>query len=179
MSKKYLCSALLLTAIASVGSADVCKFLSGSVTCGEGTINGLSGNGAVIVHGTVIKGLTSVNGMLNAKNAEFNALHVNGSVEIDQCLVNDSSEIKGTLHASASKFLNSIEVYSNETKFFDSSVNGNLHINHSNHQKQIVYLSGNSEVSGDIIFDDGNGEVIVKGAAKISGKVVGGNLINK
>lgn len=36
-----------------------------------------------------------------------------------------------------------------------------------------------SEIAGDIIFDDGNGEVILGSQSKIYGKVVGGHIIVK
>jgi len=54
-------------------------------------------------------------------------------------------------------------------------VSGSLHVPHSEPKKQIVYLDNFSEVTGDIVFDDGHGEVIVRGQSKIGGKVIGGH----
>ena len=39
-----------------------------------------------------------------------------------------------------------------------------------------LYLDNFSEVTGDIIFDDGEGQVILIGHSKIGGKVIGGQL---
>jgi len=47
------------------------------------------------------------------------------------------------------------------------------------HLKQFVYLDNFSEVSGDVIFDDGEGEVILRGHSKVGGKIIGGHLTEK
>lgn len=179
MIKKYLCSTLVLVGLAHITNADVCKFDPGNIICTDGVIQNLSGNGSVNLNGTVIKGPTSVNGMLKAKNAEFLTLNINGSVDVDKCLINKLAIIKGILHSVDSRFLNSIDIYSSEIKFVNSSINGNLHVYHTDNKYQRVYLSGDSEVIGDIIFDDGHGEIIILDSAKVGGKIIGGNLINK
>lgn len=53
-------------------------------------------------------------------------------------------------------------------------VSGNLDLRHTNN-KQIVHLENLSEITGNIIFEDGNGEVVVRGKSKIGGKVIGGH----
>ncbi|MBM18087.1 MAG: hypothetical protein CL947_03425 [Epsilonproteobacteria bacterium] len=40
-------------------------------------------------------------------------------------------------------------------------------------KKQTVYLR-NTIVEGDIIFEQGNGHVIVEGSSKVKGKIIGG-----
>lgn len=70
-------------------------------------------------------------------------------------------------------------MFSSEIRFVNSKVSNDLHLGHTDSKKQAVYLDNFSEVSGDIIFDDGEGEVIVRGQSKIGGKVIGGQVFSK
>lgn len=179
MRLKKLGSAVMLVGAISTANADVCKEMPGSVTCGKGTVDRLTGNGMVSVNGTTIDGPTHVNGMLTADDASFGSLNVNGSVSLTQCTVNTGADIKGSLKASSSKFESSLDIYSVSTRLINSKVNNNLHVFHTDNQKQEVYLDNNSEVGGDVIFDDGHGKVYVRGGSKVIGNVIGGEIINK
>lgn len=174
--KKVVVTLFLTGSVATV-NAGVCNIIPGSVTCGHGSADSLSGNGMVTVNGTTISGITQVNGLLNAEDANFFSLEVNGSVKLTQCTINDAANIKGSLTASSTKFEKTLEVYSSETRFINSKVSNDLHLGHTDSKKQVVYLDNFSEVSGDIIFDDGEGEVILRGQSKIGGKVIGGHTI--
>jgi len=171
--------ALVLSGGISMANASVCNYGPGNVNCGTGVVDNLQGSGTVVVNGTTVSGSTVVNGLLNADDANFNSLEVNGSVKLTQCTVNDIAIIKGSLAASSTKFQKSMKVYSDKTRFINSKVNGDLRLYHTDSKNQIVYLDNYSEVTGDIIFDDGAGEVILRGKSKIGGKVVGGQVISK
>lgn len=179
MKRKKLALGMILAGSVSTGFADVCKIEPGSVTCGKGTVSELSGNGMVTVSGTTVTGDTNVNGLLRADDANFGSLQVNGSASLTECTINNTADIKGTLNASSTKFENILDVYSSLSRFINSKMNNNLHIHHNDAKKQLVYLDNNTEVNGDIIFDDGNGEVVVRGGSKIAGKVIGGQAIYK
>jgi hypothetical protein len=176
---KKMVATLCLTGSFAAVNANVCNIVPGSVTCGHGTVNSLSGNGIVTVNGTTVLGATVVNGLLNAEDANFLSLDVNGSVKLVQCTINDESSIKGSLTAASTKFEKTLKVYSSETHFINSKVSSDLHLGHTDFKKQVVYLDNFSEVSGDIIFDDGDGEVILRGQSKIGGKVIGGHTTLK
>jgi hypothetical protein len=172
-------TALMLASAVSVAHAEVCKQTPGSVTCGKGTVDKLTGNGMVSVHGTTVNGPTLINGMLTADDANFSALNVNGSVSLTQCSINDFAEIKGSLNASSTKFERSLDIYSSTIRLINSKVNNALQIHHTDNPKQEVYLDNNSEVGGDVIFDDGHGKVYIRGGSKIVGKVIGGEIVEK
>ena len=176
---KKIMATLFLTSSVAVVHAGVCKSVPGSVTCGVGSIDNLYGNGMVSVNGTSVTGEAIVNGLLHADDASFTSLEVNGSAKLMQCTVNDSASIKGALTASSTKFEKALDVYSSETRFINSKVNQNLHLGHTDSKKQIVYLDNFSEIVGDVIFDDGHGEVVLRGKSKIGGKVIGGQVIEK
>ena len=179
MKFKKVISALMLTGAATSVNADVCKHAPGSVTCGKGTVGSLSGNGMVTVNGTTVEGATNVNGILNADDASFSSLNVNGSASLIQCIVNQDAEIKGSLKATSSKFERSLDIFSSSIRLINSKINENLQVHHTDNKIQEVFLENSSEVSGDIVFDDGYGKVYVKGSSKIGGNVIGGKIINK
>lgn len=179
MKYKKLLSTLLFVAGASAAHADVCKHAPGSVTCNKGTVNSLNGNGLVSVNGTTVAGGTNVNGMLNADDANFSSLNVNGSVMLFKCTVNNEAEIKGTLKATSSKFERSLDIFSNSIRLSNSKIRDNIHVHHTDNKMQEIYLTDNSEVGGDIIFDDGNGKVFVDASSNIKSKVIGGKIIKK
>jgi len=166
----------LLGSISSVTASQVCNVLPGSVDCGTGTIDQIHGNGVVNIDGTTVTGATMVNGMLSAKNANFSSLEINGSATIFNSIINNQSSIKGTLAASSTKFNNGLTIYSSLTKFTKSRVIGDLHLSHIDQNKQVIYLYDLSEVTGNIIFDDGQGIVFISGKSKIGGKVIGGKI---
>lgn len=171
--------AILLIGSVSVANADTCNTVPGSITCGVGTVDALSGNGMVNLNGTIVTGSAIINGLLNAEDASFHSLDVNGSANLIQCTINGITEIKGSLSASSTKFQRELEVYSSSVRFINSKASGDLHIHHTDSKKQIVYLDNFSEVSGNIIFDDGEGEVVLRGQSKIGGKVIGGQMASK
>jgi hypothetical protein len=157
--------------------ADVCNIVPGNITCNKGTVNNLIGNGTVTTKDTIVSSTTQINGLLNADNSHFFTLDVNGSAKLNQCIVDHYVQIKGSLTASSTIFSNTVEVYSNETRLINCKLNKDLHIGHTDSKKQLVYLDNSSEISGNIIFDDGEGEVILQKKSKFSGKVIGGHAI--
>lgn len=178
MTITKLISLFLLTGTVAVAHAGVCTRVPGSVNCGPGEVDKLSGNGTVTVNGTTVLGSTKVNGLLTAEDGSFFSLNVNGITKLIQCVVNDTVHIKGTLTASSSTFEKTIALRSNKIHLINSKVNANLHFKHSGAIKQVAYLDDFSEVRGDIIFDDGIGEVVLRGQSKVAGQVIGGHIVS-
>ncbi|MDX2346609.1 MAG: hypothetical protein QNK11_07065 [Legionella sp.] len=177
--KKKFLSAMLLAGTASIASANVCTIEPGSVTCGKGCVTDLSGNGIVTVNGTTVLEATSVNGLLKAHDATFGSLQINGSASLTQCIINDLADFKGTVTAASSHFKNTLEIYSTLSHFSNTKIDGSIHVHHTENPKQVIHLEKNAYVFGDIIFDDGHGQVIVRGKSNIAGKVIGGDVIYK
>ena len=131
----------------------------------------------VAVNDAHILGETTVNGFLSAHNASFTDLNINGTANLFNCVVKEDVEIRGYLLASSTEFKSKVNVYSNSIKFINSKVSGDLHFLHTTSKKQVVYLDNNSKISGNIIFDNDNGEVILKGNSTVDGKIIGGRVI--
>lgn len=126
--KGTLSVTIFLTGSFAVVNASVCTIVPGSVTCGQGTTDSLSGNGMITVNGTTVSGETLVNGVLSADDANFFSLEVNGSAKLTQCTINAEARIKGSLTASSTKFEKKLEIFSSQTRFINSKVNNDLHL---------------------------------------------------
>ncbi|MDF1678247.1 MAG: hypothetical protein P1U32_06080 [Legionellaceae bacterium] len=179
MNKKKLLPAMLLAGTTGIASANVCNVEPGSVTCGKGEVTDLSGNGMVTVSGTTVLEATTVNGLLKANDANFGSLEIHGSAALTQCIIQHTADFKGTVTSSSSQFKGKLDIYSNLSRFIDTKIESNIHVHHTDNPKQVVHLEKNSSVSGDIIFDDGHGEVILRGKSNVSGQVIGGKIIYK
>ena len=182
MNKKTFLS-MLFAGTASIASAHatstVCSIEPGNVVCGKGSVTDLSGNGMVTTHGTTVLEGTTVNGLLKASHSTFGSLQVNGTSSLSACIVNSTADFKGTVTAISSQFKRSLDIYSGLSHFTSSTIEDGIHVHHTDNPKQVVHLEKNTTVSGDIIFDDGHGEVIVRGKSSISGQVIGGEVIYK
>lgn len=179
MFRKKIFPAVILASSTTLASANVCHIEPGSVSCGSGTVTDLSGNGMVTVDGTTVLKETMVNGLLKANNATFGRLQIHGSATLTKCIINDVADFKGSVNAASSQFKNQLDIYSNLSRFIDTQIASNIHVHHTDNPKQVLHLEKNSVVSGDIIFDDGHGEVVLHGNAHVLGKVVGGKVINQ
>jgi len=58
----------------------------------------------------------------------------------------------------------------------NSQIRGDLHVFRSEQGEQVILLDKDSEVSGNVIFDDNRGVVIVRGKSKVDGKIIGGKI---
>ena len=172
-------AALALLIFGGSSQASVCKSLPGNMNCGAGNVESLEVNGSANLNGTNVLGDTLINGLLIAEDSNFNGVDINGNAEFIQCSINQDAQIKGVLKASSSKFNASVGVYSSAIRLINTLVNGDIHVYHTNPSKQVVYLDNFSRVSGNIVFDDGNGEVVLRGDSKVEGKIVGGNALYK
>lgn len=170
---------VVFMAMISVAQADVCRQTPGSINCGQGMVNEVEGNGMVHLHGTHVTGSTSVNGIVHAQNVQFASLQVNGSATLLQTVVREETDIKSKLNASATRFESTVDVFSPSVRLVGSELKQNLYMHHSGSKEQRVELDNQSRVDGDIIFDDGNGKVILRGKSKVAGQVIGGVIIAK
>jgi cytoskeletal protein CcmA (bactofilin family) len=177
--KQGLIALMLFAGFSASYAEETCSILSGNMTCHGGTINKLTANGIVKVGSTVITGPTVVNGLLSAANANFMTLEVNGSAHLTECVIMANAQIKGYLSATATRFEGQLKIYANAATLSNSKVLGDLHVFSNKPNKHLVYLENGSEVTGNIIFNNGNGEVIVRENSRIHGKVLGGKIARK
>jgi len=178
-TNKFFLALVAFCYVTTTNAKNVCITQPGSISCGSGTINKLNSQGIVSISGTTITGPTIINGLLSAEKARFSSLDVNGSAYLVKCTITSSATIRGSLSATSTKFQDKVDVYSNSIRFTNSKISSDLHLYHSSSKQQTVTLDKASEISGNIIFDDGNGNVVLQGNSKIGGKIIGGQVTVK
>lgn len=154
------------------GSYDVKKVLITNSLC----INGQ----AKLVDGVVAEKNITVNGKLLSQKATFQSdLTVNGDVSLQDTIIRGDAQFRGRINAKDS-VLNSVEILSDQS-FFNNCQLKNLIIKElpKNNRLQRITLTHNTQITGDIIFNSGHGEVLCDARSKVQGKIIGGKLIPK
>ncbi len=149
----------------------------GTQIYGKDTVDEIQVNGFVKLEGTKVLDHLQVNGCLKAENAKIEEMQVNGQATLDHCFIKQKSVICGALVATSSQFDNELSV-SSERVIFNSCVLSSLRILRVGGYQgtQAVELRGKTKINSSIIFESGNGEVIVDSDSEIIGTVIGGKI---
>src|SRR6185295_12295151 len=127
-------------------------------------------NNATLQNMTVYGPLTLTNSTIKG----FLTLHGPGILE--STTVMGPIVLFGILNAKNS-FLNDVQAATTELTLYNTNAHSIVIRKNGHSEKpQRVFLYGNSQISGAITFEQGNGKVIVSPDAKISGGVVGGTV---
>ena len=137
-------------------------------------------DGSLTLNKGVILGEVEVDGSANINYAELKSdLTVDGSLNINNVSVSGKTDVDGMASIKESK-INDLVVCGKKTKIEFSEVKS-IHVKKLNkiqilwRRRQVVRLI-DSQVHGDIIFDSGDGEVILQNGATVDGKIVGGKI---
>ena len=103
-------------------------------------------------------------------------LTVNGSLSGKKIKVSGKTKVDGNLDASKSSF-SDIEVATTYRITLTSSKAKNIFVKKSKYESQRIYLEGRTIIEGNIIFESGNGKVLVSRKAKIMGEVQGASVV--
>lgn len=128
---------------------------------------------------TAKKNIT-VNGQFFSKKTTFHSdVTVNGNASLEDTKIDGSARFKGQVTAKHS-LLNSVEILSHRS-FFDNCKLNNLVVQalKSSSRVQRIYLTNDTEIAGDLIFNAGNREVHCDALSSVHGKIIGGKLIQK
>lgn len=121
------------------------------------------------------------NGSGNFKgyNVILNNFVNDGAVKFEEnSSIDGKIYIKGSLHSSKSTFHKAIQIETNKIKITNNSITKDIIVKKSSFSffnKKYVFID-NSTVNGDILFEDGNGTVIIQHNGKLNGKIYGGIL---
>lgn len=150
---------------------------SGVVVYGTETLNGVQGNGFVTLDGTTVLGVVHVNGHLDAKNAKMASLSVNGNVCLTKSRVLGNSDITGFMSAVGSKFDGDIAISSKKITL-DNCQATHILVRKTawSFGSQVVELNHKSKVTGGIIFEAGDGRVLLSPDSHVGGRVIGGQI---
>jgi hypothetical protein len=116
----------------------------------------------------------TVTGPLKVENLSTNSLVVMGPTKLEHSTINGSTTITGPLKAKDSKF-NDITVTAGEIELKKSLVKSILVKKDLAYSTQVLTLNS-TMVSGDVIFESGQGKIILENGSKIQGTVTGAKI---
>jgi len=162
----------------------------GVTTFKDETFDTLTCYGASRLDNVSIKGPLTIYGRLDANDlnvqgkvfiygqTEMNDIHlkddlmVYGRLTFDKGVVEGKTKIYGSVRIEDGK-LNDLFVHARRITLNSSSVK-NIYMEKEHGKITVVLVK--TKVEGDIVFDSGNGRVIVDHDSSISGKVIDGNI---
>ncbi|MBP7189828.1 MAG: hypothetical protein KA998_01075 [Rickettsiaceae bacterium] len=136
-----------------------------------------------VIHGSITAdGLRASEGIIHG-TATFSNVEIAKNIDVYGAFVAKSvniagkSIVYGNLSAENSKFQD-IHLEAERATFLGTTARNIVVKASKKHKKQTITLKGNSEITGTIVFESGNGEVIVDETAKILGQTKGCSIKN-
>lgn len=172
---------------------------NGSVNIKNEQLTSLVVNGSATLHNVRVTGQIKVNGAVNAYDCTLFDAEINGSLSIKKSVIHSAFHINGELNAfdlnaaGLCSVHGQIKAYKSTFQevqaigalsFYDSTIK-NIKVKSMNsffswlsflfpkRFAQVVDLH-NTQVDGDIVFEDGKGTVYLNGNAEVRGSVIGG-----
>jgi len=156
-----------------VGSGDELFF--GTVKLHNVIYKNIVINGTARLDNVFVAEQLGVNGNLSANKTTIGAMTVNGNADLQKVTVKGLSAFNGYLQAKDSSF-GKIIFGTRNAILSDSTTKLITVRKEENITEQIIELD-NTKVDGDIVFEGGNGKVLLKGDSEVVGKINGGILI--
>lgn len=155
-------------------------------------ISKLNHSGSIEILNASINDFAIINGQLKAKKTTFSELTINGDAELDRSSVDGNLAINGSIEADSSafngpvlihghisaessQFVNTITLHGNQAEFEECSLQKLVIQKNNSNMPQTIYLE-DTIVKGDIIFEQGNGIVMIDDDSKIQGSITGGTI---
>lgn len=144
--------------------------------------NQLNSTGKFNSNNSTFEGTVKISGNLNSKNDNYNnKTEVVGDVKLNSAAFKAEGEFTGKLTAEYSKFQAPIFIHSCEISI-SHSTSGNIFFANQNNcsdNSQIIRISNQSQVNGDIQFAGKNGKVYLSKSSSVNGRVLGGAIIRE
>ncbi len=164
--------------------------VSGSCNAEHLECQQLSISGSAHVKSIQVHGATEFFGSCSIDASEFNkSLNVDGSCTMANTTVYGKACIFGAAHFSDCT-LNSLKIACKEAYFSHTTLK-DIHVAAAessltlfgfkikNDTHQTLYIEKGSVIEGDIVFEKGEGKIIVSGGSVIKGKVINGVIVQK
>lgn len=128
-------------------------------------------NGSLQFHSLDVSGDAVVEGSFKGDKGKFGSLKVTGPATVSSLIVKQQADFDGPLEATHSQF-QTLSVKADKI-VLDEVILDNLTILKSS-GPQVLILKGASSISGDIVFESGNGKLEIQGSeVHIGGTVQG------
>ena len=150
--------------------------VSGTLDAKDAHIKAMDIHGKTSLNGCVVDTM-EIHGKTSLDRCSIGSMEVYGKADLSDCSISKKSTITGFLVAGSSKFLEELTVASDRIVFSSCSLSSLRVIETKGFKNtQVVELKDNTTVNGSIIFERGNGEVILGSNCTITGNIVGGKL---
>lgn len=151
----------------------------GSDTYGKTSIESLDLLGTAKLNGTTVQTL-KITGNLIARSALLKKVGAVGNVQFEDTVVEDAIQITGSLQATGSEFRKTLLFIGQKALFSDCKLCGiTVQRDGTFKAKQVIELKEGTTVSGDIVFENGEGVVFLYPRARVLGSVSGGRIARK
>lgn len=183
---KYLLTLLIIVGLAYAymvygpsSAQDGKNISSGIVHYGKETLSRLDAKGFVTLDGTFVRKSTEIMGNFAATNSHLNSLMVQGRTSLSGCVVEGDVMASGLFSADHTTFRAPVIISSHSVTFSDCQLN-TIVIKKPfwSIGQQVLELTDKSICKGSIVFEAGNGKIVLKGNSQVLGSVQGA-LIEK
>ncbi len=152
----------------------------GSDSYGEISLESLELLGSIKLNGTTVSKLLKVTGNLVANSAHLHEIEAEGDVKLNDTLLEAQVLITGSLQASDSDFRQSLIFVGQKARFTKCKLIGiTVRRDAAFKARQVIELKNSTIIEGPVIFEGGNGEVLLYPGSKIHGSVTGGKIVYK
>ncbi len=143
-------------------------------------VSSVTTNGSLFLKNTIVSDSVSVNGMLYSVLSDLGSLQINGECKLEDTTIRGNSLVNGSFTANRCHFLGGLSVAS-EITYLENSTASQVVIRRISNSDSVqsLMISGKSLIRGDIVFESGQGNVVIKGDIEIQGDVVGGTVTHK
>ncbi|MFT4554073.1 MAG: hypothetical protein ACI9S8_002718 [Chlamydiales bacterium] len=147
---------------------------------GEEKVESIQENAFVKLFKTNVWKTTNVKGRFYCKEANTGQLTIDGPAVIEDSTIRGRVVVMGPLTIKNSIFIENLEITGKKSFIYGSTINSVFMFRPKGYTgKLVLEVSDNTFLKGSVIFDSGEGEVILKGGSKIRGAVIKGILIDE
>lgn len=144
------------------------------------TLESLEVLGTVKFSKTTISKILKVTGNLIANEAHLHEIEAEGAVQLNRSTLQAAVTVIGSLQASDSEFCQPIAFTGQKALFSKCKLSGiTVRRDPAFRAKQVIELKASTIIDGPIVFEGGNGEVLLYPGSKIHGSVTGGKISHK
>ncbi|EKE01988.1 MAG: hypothetical protein ACD_21C00011G0013 [uncultured bacterium] len=167
--------------------------INGSATLEDVALKSLTENGSLTFNNLTIEDKLRVNGSVNGKklkckefkinggldgkNIEATKGHVNGSLDATDIKVTEELTVNGQVLVKNGD-LGSVVICGRDSKLINSKIK-DVFVKKGDGGVQVLELGKKTVVSGDVVFESGEGKIYLSGSSEVLGDIKGATVIKK
>lgn len=170
---KFAIKSLFILFTAIVASSANAQVIYGHCVIQNATLDELTCFGPADINNTLIKGKLSVTGPINMNKVDVQILEVKGPLDINNSIIHTKAALYGPITANNTQFMNDIYAATNQIKFTQTMVKGDINIR-SEQDQPILDMKERAIVYGNVGFTLKEGLVKLSTDSEIKGSINNG-----